>query len=56
MTKQKASFLCKTTSKEFEFLPKSNATAVAMATMAYNFNMADILATLPACRFLPPLN
>ena len=35
--KQKASNLCKTTSKEFEFLNKSYATAVAMATMTFQY-------------------
>ena len=33
--KQKAPYLYKTTSKEFEFLHKSYATAVAMATMTF---------------------
>jgi hypothetical protein len=33
--KQKVPYLYKTTSKEFEFLHKSYATAVAMATMAF---------------------
>ena len=33
--KQKAPFLYKTTSKKFEFLHKSYATAVAMATMTF---------------------
>jgi hypothetical protein len=33
--KQKAPYICKTTSKEFEFLHKSYATAVAMATMTF---------------------
>jgi hypothetical protein len=33
--KQKVSYLYKTTSKEFEFLHKSYATAVAMATMTF---------------------
>jgi hypothetical protein len=40
--KQKVPYLYKTTSKEFEFLHKSYATAVAMATR--RFKMADILA------------
>jgi hypothetical protein len=39
---QKVPYLYKTISKEFEFLHKSYATAVAMATMA--FQDADILA------------
>ena len=33
--KQKVPYLYKTTSKEFEFLQKSYATAVAMATMTF---------------------
>ena len=33
--KQKVPYLHKTTSKEFEFLHKSYATAVAMATMTF---------------------
>jgi hypothetical protein len=33
--KQKVPYLYKTTSKEFEFLHKSYATAVAMATMTF---------------------
>jgi hypothetical protein len=33
--KQKVPYLYKTTSKEFEFLYKSYATAVAMATMTF---------------------
>jgi hypothetical protein len=33
--KQKVPYLYKTTSKEFEFLHKSYATAVAMATMMF---------------------
>jgi hypothetical protein len=33
--KQKVRYLYKTTSKEFEFLHKSCATAVAMATMTF---------------------
>jgi hypothetical protein len=40
--KQKASYLCKITSKEFEFLHRSYATAVAMATITFQY-MADIL-------------
>ena len=40
--KQKVPYLYKTTFKEFEFLHKSYASAVAMATMT--FQMADILA------------
>jgi hypothetical protein len=35
--KQKASNLCKTTSKEFQFWNKSYATAVAMATMTFSY-------------------
>ena len=35
--KQKASNLCKTTFKEFEFLNKSYATGVAMATMTFQY-------------------
>jgi hypothetical protein len=33
--KQKASYLCNTTSKEFEYFNKNYATAVAMATMTF---------------------
>jgi hypothetical protein len=33
--KQKVPYLYKTASKEFEFLHKSHATAVAMATMTF---------------------
>jgi hypothetical protein len=33
--KQKVPYLCKTTSKEFELLYKSYATAIAMATMTF---------------------
>jgi hypothetical protein len=33
--KQKVPYLYKTTSKEFEFLDKNYATAVAMATMTF---------------------
>ena len=33
--KQKVPYLYKTASKEFEFLHKSDATAVAMATMTF---------------------
>jgi hypothetical protein len=40
--KQKVPYLYQTTYKEFEFLHKSHATAVAMATMTFQ-KMADIL-------------
>ena len=33
--KTKSTFVCKTTSKEFEFVPRSYTIAVAMATMTF---------------------
>jgi hypothetical protein len=35
--KQKASYLCKTTSKKFEFLHKSYAIAIAMAAVTFQY-------------------
>ena len=40
--KQKVPYLYKTTSKEFEFLHESYATAVAMATMTFQVAMATM--------------